>query len=121
MDRLDGYISSNKIESSTSAQPVIDQTNQVRPLKYDAYSENTSPPLSSSLSLSTKSYAALPKPSIAQDSRARRQRKQQEEHLQSEIQKSIARLTLESEFSDEAKEDINFKGKATSRDDGVLF
>lgn len=121
MDRLDGYLA-NRIKVSNSVQLPIGQTLQPKPpLKYDVYSESTLPLSSSTSSSSRKPYSALPKPSVAQDSRAQRQRRQQEEQLQNEMQKSIARLTLEGEVSDESKEDGDSKGKATNRDDGVFF
>jgi hypothetical protein len=117
MDRIDAYFATKESIHNTDKRAAATTSHQLKPLKYDPYSESTTltPPSSSS---NNKPFSALPPPSIAQDSRARRQRKQKEDDVRMEMQKGIARLTLGAD--DESDEEEQDKSVEAAKD-GVLI
>jgi hypothetical protein len=106
MDRLDALDAQRKTSPSTGTSTAA-PSQTFKPLKYDAYDEITIMSQSSSTSFS-KSFSALPPPSVAQDSRTRRQRRQKENEVRRDMQKSIARLTMDTEY-DSQEEDHSKK------------
>lgn len=117
VDRVDAYFAKSITLPDVVKHAAAAPSHHPKPLHYEPYSESATLSPSSSSS-ANKSFLALPPPSLAPDGRTRRQRKQKEDEVRLEMQKSIAKLTLgaDDDSVDEEQEKIVDAAK-----DGVLI